>query len=201
MNATPTKTQAATSNGAEYKTPKKQKATTKARPKSASLKSIENLTNSDESSAAEVEQQPMTRRSARKPSPTKKYQAFKNETGATKQHIVVNYVECSDSDELQSENDEDVGVPDVAAAKPNARDLQLIQADYNVAGTSLFGFNTPKKRDAMAIAALNATPCTPKTPKTPKTPRLGVKTPDTKRKKVDHPKTPSHIRTKVKQRK
>ncbi|KAL7729173.1 hypothetical protein ACLKA6_009638 [Drosophila palustris] len=192
MSSTPTKIQAAASHDAEYKTPKKQKAT-RGRTKSASLKSIENLTNSEESSAAEVEQQqPTTRRSARKPSPTKKYQAFRGATA--KEHIVVNYVECSDEDE------EDVGPePDVAAPKPNARDLQLIQADYNVAGTSLFGFNTPKKRDAMAMAALNATPCTPKTPKTPKTPRLGVKTPDTKRKKADQPKTPSHVRTRVKQ--
>lgn len=198
MSGTPTKIQIAASNGAEYKTPKKQ-MTTKGRPRSASLKSIENLTNSEESSAAEVEEQITTRRSARKPSPTKKYQAFRND--ANKQHIVVNYVERSDNDELQSEDEEDVGKAEAAAPKPNARDLQLIQADYNVAGTSLFGFNTPKKRDAMAIAAINATPCTPKTPKTPKTPRLGVKTPDTKRKKVDDPKTPSHVRTKVKQRK
>ncbi|KAH8358948.1 hypothetical protein KR093_003436 [Drosophila rubida] len=189
MNSTPSKSQAA---GGEYKTPKKQTAT-RSRRKSVSLKSIENLTNSEESSAPEVEEQPTTRRSARKPSPTKKYQAFKDAAAA--QHTAVNYVEPSEEDELQSENDEDAGEKGVSVAKPNARDLQLIQADYNVAGTSMFGFNTPKKRDAMALAALNATPCTPKTPKTP---RLGVKTPDTKRKKADHPKTPSHVRTRVK---
>ncbi|XP_060648839.1 origin recognition complex subunit 2 [Drosophila nasuta] len=189
MSTTPSKVQTA---GGEYKTPKKQTAI-RGRRKSVSLKSIENLTNSEESSAAEVEeQQPTTRRSARKPSPTKKYQAFKDATAG--ERIVVNYVEASEEEdeELQSENEE---VDVVGAPKPNARDLQLIQSDYNVSGTSMFGFNTPKKRDAMALAALNATPCTPKTPKTP---RLGVKTPDTKRKKADHPKTPSHVRTRVK---
>ncbi|KAH8402800.1 hypothetical protein KR215_011185 [Drosophila sulfurigaster] len=189
MSTTPSKDQTA---GGEYKTPKKQTAI-RGRRKSVSLKSIENLTNSEESSAAEVEeQQPTTRRSARKPSPTKKYQAFKDASAG--ERIVVNYVEASEEEdeELQSENEE---VDVVGAPKPNARDLQLIQSDYNVSGTSMFGFNTPKKRDAMALAALNATPCTPKTPKTP---RLGVKTPDTKRKKADHPKTPSHVRTRVK---
>lgn len=193
--STPLKTQTNASNAAEYKTPKKQRQT-RERQKSASLKTNELLTSSEDLSAPEVEEPRTTRRSGRKPSPTKKYQAFKNE--ALKQHVVVNYVECSDEDELQSDDDEDIAEPHVAGPKPNARDLQLIQADYNVAGTSLFGFNTPKKRDAMAMAALNATPCTPKTPKTPKTPRLGVKTPDTKRKKTDHPKTPSHVRTRVK---
>ncbi|EDV94657.1 GH22255 [Drosophila grimshawi] len=141
---------------------------------------------SDESSAAaEPVEHPRTRRSARKPSPTKKYQEYKGQ--GAKERIVLNYVECTD--EEQSEEDED----DVAGAdKPTSRDVELIQTDYNVAGTSLFGFNTPKKRDAMSLAALNATPGTPKTP------RLGVKTPDTKRKKADQPKTPSHVRTQVK---
>lgn len=194
MSGTPTKTQTAAANSTEYKTPKKQKEPTR-RPKSASLKSIENLTNSEESSAAEVEDQPRsTRRSLRKPSPTKKYTAYKE--GASKNR---NYVECSNSDEEESENaGEDEEEPVIVAAKPNAGDLELIQSNYNVAGTSMFGFNTPKKRDAMSLAALNATPGTPKTPKTP---RLGVKTPDTKRKKADEPKTPSHVRTKVKKRK
>ncbi|XP_064551250.1 origin recognition complex subunit 2 [Drosophila montana] len=190
MSATPSKKQ--------YKTPKKQKETTR-RPKSASLKSIENLTNSDESSAAEIEERrTRTRRSARKPSPTKKYQDYRAKVDD--QRVVVNYAECTDEDESQSEVEQDAAALGeaigVGAAKPSTRDLQLIQSDYNVAGTSLFGFNTPKKRDAMALAALNATPCTPKTPKTP---RLGVKTPDTKRKKADQPKTPAHVRTRVKQ--
>lgn len=196
MSGTPTKTQAAAANGAEYKTPKKQKEPAR-HPKSASLKSIENLTNSEESSAAEVEDQPrITRRSLRKPSPTKKYTAYKE--GVATNRIVANYVECSNSDEEESENAGEDEEPVVAAAKPHARDLELIQSEYNVAGASMFGFNTPKKRDAMSLAAQNATPATPKTPKTP---RLGVKTPDTKRRKADEPKTPSHVRTRVKKRK
>lgn len=141
-----------------------------------------------DSSTTEPEEQPRTRRSTRRPSPTKKYKEYRDKSGGQR---VVNYAE----EESQSEEDEDE--ENVGAAKPNTRDIQLIQADYNVAGTSLFGFNTPKKRDAMALAALNATPCTPKTPKTP---RLGLKTPDTKRKKADQPKTPAHVRTRVKQR-
>ncbi|XP_023171405.2 origin recognition complex subunit 2 [Drosophila hydei] len=140
-----------------------------------------------DSSTTEPEEQPRTRRSTRRPSPTKKYKEYRDKSGGQR---VVNYAE----EESQSEEDEDE--ENVGAAKPNTRDIQLIQADYNVAGTSLFGFNTPKKRDAMALAALNATPCTPKTPKTP---RLGLKTPDTKRKKADQPKTPAHVRTRVKQ--
>lgn len=196
MSATPSKTHLAAASASEYKTPKKQKTTTR-RPKSASLKSIENLTNSDESSAAEIEEQTRTRRSARKPSPTKKYQDYRAKVD--EQRVVVNYVECTDEDESQTETEQDHAAEiGIGAAKPSTRDLQLIQSDYNVAGASLFGFNTPKKRDAMALAALNATPCTPKTPKTP---RLGVKTPDTKRKKTDQPKTPAHVRTRVKQRK
>ncbi|ALC47234.1 Orc2 [Drosophila busckii] len=177
-----------TTYNVEHKTPSKQKARQSRGAKLENLKSIENLTNSDESSVAEMDVQPSTRRSARRPSPTKKYEAFKANT--TKSHIVVNYVECTDDDE-NTETDEDLG-----AAKPTTQDLQLIQADYNVAGTSMFGFNTPKKRDAMSLAALSATP---RTPKTPKTPRLGVKTPDTKHKRADQPKTPSHVRTRVKQ--
>lgn len=201
MNETSTKTQTGAPHDAEYKTPKKQNDLIR-RPKSASFKSIENIINSEESSAAEEEEQPRsTRRSARRPSPTKKYTAYKEGVTGT-DRIVVNYVECTNSEQEESENAEDNQEPVVVGAvKPNARDIELIQSDYNVAGTSMFGFNTPKKRDAMSLAALNATPCTPKTPKTPKTPRLGVKTPDTKRKKADQPKTPSHVRTRVKQRK
>lgn len=177
MTTTPTKIHTV---AGEYKTPKKQKDAKRR------LKSTE-LVNSDGSSAAEPEEQTRTRRSTRRPSPTKKYKEYKAKSGGQRD---INYAE----DESQSEEDDE---ENMGAAKPNSRDLQLIQADYNVAGTSLFGFNTPKKRDAMALAALNATPSTPKTPKTP---RLGVKTPDTKRKKADQPKTPAHVRTRVKQR-
>ncbi|KAH8243988.1 hypothetical protein KR032_011914, partial [Drosophila birchii] len=194
-----------------YKTPRKQ-----------NLKSIENLTNSEDDSAdldtaivedAETATQTSskrgTRRSTRRPSPTKKYQAYQRENGNRQpEHVVVNYVECTDDEsdnvdiEAKDTPDEDQEVEEEQAeventARPTSKDLNLIQSEYNVAGSSLFGFNTPKKRDAMALAALNATP---RTPKTPKTPRLGVKTPDTKRKRsaADQPKTPSHVRNRVK---
>ncbi|XP_017026690.1 origin recognition complex subunit 2 [Drosophila kikkawai] len=195
-----------------YKTPRKQ-----------SLKSIENLTNSEEESAdldtaivgdAETgaSSTRSTRRSTRRPSPTKKYQAYQRENGSRQpEHVVVNYVEVSDdeSQDVDIESDDNFKVVQAqveeeedqeevkSTAKPTSKDLNLIHSEYNVAGSSLFGFNTPKKRDAMALAALNATP---RTPKTPKTPRLGVKTPDTKRKgsAADQPKTPSHVRNRVK---
>lgn len=174
--------------------------------------SIENLTNSEEESedlntamvGNAVESQPKvtSRRSTRRPSPTKKYQAYQKESNGKGQEerIVVNYVEMSDerSSDAEDQEEEESIEESENAARPAAKDLHLIQSEYNVAGTSMFGFNTPKKRDAMALAALNATPCTPKTPKTP---RLGVKTPDTKRKKsMDQPKTPAHVRTRVKKR-
>ncbi|XP_037730521.1 origin recognition complex subunit 2 [Drosophila subpulchrella] len=187
------------SNKGGYKTPRKQ-----------NLKSIENLTNSEESEdldtaivedAEESQTKVTRRRSTRRPSPTKKYQAYKEEAHGKEQEerVVVNYVEMSDEDSNEPEDDEE-GEESVEksenAARPTSKDLNLIQSEYNVAGTSMFGFNTPKKRDAMALAALNATP---RTPKTPKTPRLGVKTPDTKRKKsTDQPKTPAHVRSRVK---
>ncbi|XP_020817629.1 origin recognition complex subunit 2 [Drosophila serrata] len=190
-----------------YKTPRKQ-----------NLKSIENLTNSEDESAdlntaivadAETETQASskraTRRSTRRPSPTKKYQAYQQENGSRQQeHVVVNYVECTDDEsdvmniEDTPEEDQEEDQTEVEnTARPTSKDLNLIQSEYNVAGSSLFGFNTPKKRDAMALAALNATP---RTPKTPKTPRLGVKAPETKRKRsaADQPKTPSHVRSRVK---
>ncbi|XP_068157241.1 origin recognition complex subunit 2 [Drosophila tropicalis] len=210
MSSTPSKSSAQSPNrGGDYKTPKKQKTSSRT---SNNLKSIENLTNSEESSAADLDTavicdsddslehpqaqpEPVKRRSTRNPSPTKKYQAYKEvrhtrRSEQQQEHIVVNYRECTDEEE--DKEDEDHG----GGGKPNSRDLQLIQADYDVAGTSMFGFNTPKKRDAMALAALNATP---RTPKTPKTPRLGVKTPDPKRNRsADQPKTPSHVRSRVK---
>ncbi|XP_039495542.1 origin recognition complex subunit 2 [Drosophila santomea] len=187
------------SNKGGYKTPRKE-----------NLKSIENLTNSEEESedldtarvedAVESQTKVTSRRSTRRPSPTKKYQAYKEETNGKGQEerIVVNYVELSDerSSEVEDVEQEESLEESENAARPTAKDLHLLQSEYNVAGTSMFGFNTPKKRDAMALAALNATPCTPKTPKTP---RLGLKTPDTKRKKsTDQPKTPAHVRTQVK---
>ncbi|KAH8278880.1 hypothetical protein KR018_010686 [Drosophila ironensis] len=187
-------------NKSEYKTPRKR-----------NLKSIENLTNSEDSAGdldtARIgnleEEEPSStrnsaRRSARRPSPTKKYQDYQsNARKPREEHIVVNYVECSD--EESAEQEEESPAETETEARPSSKDLNLLQSEYNVAGTSMFGFNTPKKRDGMALAAQNATPRTPKTPKTPKTPRLGVKTPDTKRRKsTEEPKTPAHVRHKVK---
>ncbi|XP_017047158.1 origin recognition complex subunit 2 [Drosophila ficusphila] len=179
-------------------------------PRKQNLKSIENLTNSEEDSedlntalveGSEESQSTNTRRrSTRRPSPTKKYQAYKQESNGKpeEERIVLNYAEITDeeTEEPEDEEQEESNEDSENAERPTSKDLHLIQSEYNVAGTSMFGFNTPKKRDAMALAALNATP---RTPKTPKTPRLGVKTPDTKRKKsTDQPKTPAHVRTRVK---
>ncbi|KAL5275080.1 ORC2 family protein [Megaselia abdita] len=62
--------------------------------------------------------------------------------------------------------------------------------DMDVDGKAVFAFHTPKKKDSMASVA--ASVCTPKTPK-------AAKTPDSKRNKIElAPKTPKHIRNKVK---
>lgn len=54
--------------------------------------------------------------------------------------------------------------------------MNRILEDYgDVAGSEIYKFRTPKKRDAMANLAAN-TPKTPKTPKTKKTPKT-IKTP------------------------
>ncbi|XP_030370540.1 origin recognition complex subunit 2 [Scaptodrosophila lebanonensis] len=211
MSTTPSKAQV--SGG--YKTPMKQSTTKARQAKSSNLKAIENLTNSEDSSGAEPDSaqieesdeslpQQRTRRSTRNPSPTKRYREYCKEVfddkrqAVRKRRQVGAYDERTDDEiqDLDTDNEEDVENEQQAPANP---DVQLIQA-YDVAGSSMFGFNTPKKRDGMAMAALSATPRTPKTPKTPKTPRLGVKTPDTKRKRAaDQPKTPSHVRSRVKQ--
>lgn len=86
----------------------------------------------------------------------------------------------------------------------------VLFGDEDVAGSSVYTFKTPKKKDAM-MAAVAVTPKTPKmtqTPKTPKstsasTPKSSNKTPKTsvQRKLViddKNSKTPSHIRAATK---
>lgn len=148
------------------------------------------------------------RRSGRVPSPTKKFLSgdFIVETvggsgGKRKDNQrkrVSKNNEITDDEENEEEHDDDIG-SEYEAIKPKGDELQLIQEDAEVAGKIMFGFNTPKKKGAMALAVMN----TPKTPATPKTPgRLG-KTPDGKkaRKSSLDPKTPSRVRSKVKSRK
>lgn len=139
------------------------------------------------------------RRSARVPSPNKRYAGdFVIDVPVVRKR---NSPRNEKSDEeTEDETDTDYGV-EGDIAKPKTGDLQLLQDEVGLAGKVMFGFHTPKKKGGMALAALN----TPKAPSTPKTPkiagRLG-KTPDTKRSKPSlEPKTPSHVRHKVKNRK
>ena len=147
------------------------------------------------------------RRSSRVPSPNKRYAnsdfvvdapIVRSSSSNRKRNSRRNN-EAEVTDE-EDDTDTDFG-GEGEITKPKAGDLQLLQDEVGLAGKVMFGFNTPKKKGGMALAAMN-TPKTPATPKTPKTPgRLG-KTPDNKRvKKSLEPKTPSHVRHKVKNRK
>lgn len=71
--------------------------------------------------------------------------------------------------------------------KPEA----LFAEEMDVDGSQLFGFKTPKKRDGMSVLALN----TPKTPQNPHTPKTSGSA------RRNSMKTPSHIRTKIKESK
>ncbi|XP_013105861.2 origin recognition complex subunit 2 [Stomoxys calcitrans] len=149
------------------------------------------------------------RRSGRVPSPTKKFLSgdyvvdtisgiTKRKDSDRKRGARPNEI-TDDDDDDDEEGGEDFSSDIGTAVKPKEDELQLLQEDVDVAGKMMFGFNTPKKKGAMALAAMN-TPKTPATPKTPKTPgRLG-KTPDGKkaRKSTSEPKTPSRVRNKVK---
>lgn len=80
-------------------------------------------------------------------------------------------------------DEEDLEIMD--AEKPEA----LFTEEMDVAGSQMFGFKTPKKRDGMTLLAHN----TPKTPQNLHTPKASA------RRSVM--KTPSHVRTKIKESK
>lgn len=221
MSTTPTKSHL---REQEYRTPKKHESTKAKTPKSKGLKAVENLMqhdNTTESSETNsMAEEPVEvlvedpddenvldtskgrRRSGRIPSPTKKYTDFIVDSGGGKRGS--NRKRNAQRDEVtdeEEEAEEDADFVVDVAAKPKAGDLQLLEEEDELGGKVMFGFNTPKKKGGMALAAMN-TPKTPATPKTPKTPgRLG-KTPDGKRsKKSLEPKTPARVRNKVKNRK
>ncbi|XP_061400898.1 origin recognition complex subunit 2 [Musca vetustissima] len=151
------------------------------------------------------------RRSGRVPSPTKKFLSgdfvVEQIPGSGGKHKEAERKRRTKNDEVTDDDDEDGGVeqeeienvPYDQAPKAKSADIQLLLDEGDVEGKAMFGFNTPKKKGAMALAAMN-TPKGLATPKTPKTPgRLG-KTPDAKksRKSTLEPKTPSRVRSKVK---
>lgn len=111
----------------------------------------------------------------------------------------VGFTDTDDSDEKGSAYPS----ADIISAESMPRHSVLF-GDEDVAGSHVYSFKTPKKKDAMAtIAAI-----TPKTPKlaaaqTPKTPKSAAKTPTStvaKRSLADslNSKTPSHIRVATK---
>ncbi|XP_046804243.1 origin recognition complex subunit 2 [Lucilia cuprina] len=216
MSTTPTKIN---SREQDYKTPKKQNAAKTKTPKSKSLKAVENLmhheTNTESSASNSAADEPFEvlvedtdeentldtsktcRRSGRTISPNKRYAGdFVLDSGGGRSS---NRKRQSNArTEVTDDEEEDTDFAIDTVAKPKAGDLQLLEDEVELAGKEMFGFNTPKKKGGMALAAMN-TPKMPTTPKTPKTPgRLG-KTPDGKRaKKTLEPKTPSRVRNKVK---
>ncbi|KAL9871717.1 origin recognition complex subunit 2 isoform 1-T11 [Glossina fuscipes fuscipes] len=88
---------------------------------------------------------------------------------------------------------------------PRLDDLELLEEEVGVSGKVLFGFNTPKKKNSMALAALS-TPSAQKGLSTPKSrgkysasiPKTPASTSKATRKSFLVPKTPSHIRSRVK---
>uniref|UniRef100_A0A0K8UJ18 Origin recognition complex subunit 2 n=1 Tax=Bactrocera latifrons TaxID=174628 RepID=A0A0K8UJ18_BACLA len=185
-------------------TPTKRRASKVGRMRcSSSLSSTEDVVmvtvdDSDEENESSIGRQ--LRRSARKPSPQKKYAedyVLTDSLPSKRSNTRKNYTD----DEETAEHD-DKNCMTNTAARPDIVDIQLLQDD-DVAGKNMYGFHTPKKRNGMALAALN-TPKTPKTPKSVKTSRsstsqLQAKTPDAKRRKSTvEPKTPSHVRHRVK---
>ncbi|KAM7364692.1 origin recognition complex subunit 2 [Cochliomyia hominivorax] len=217
MSTTPTKSHI---REQDYKTPKKHETTKTKTPKSKGLKAVENLMtheNTTESSATNsgteeiievlvedpddentLDASKGRRRSGRVPSPNKRYTGdFILDSGGGKRGS--NRKRNVHRDEQTDDEETDVDFVLETSSKPKAGDLQLLEEEVDLGGKAMFGFNTPKKKGGMALAAMN-TPRTPVTPKTPKTPgsRVG-KTPDSKRsKKSLEPKTPSRVRNKVK---
>ncbi|CAD6991095.1 unnamed protein product [Ceratitis capitata] len=186
-------------------TPTKQNAAKVRRTRSSSsVSSVDDVVlvsvpdSDDENKSARGRQ---VRRSARKRSPQKKYAKDYIVEGTKKRIKRTVHNDETEEDDASEQSDEDY-IPN-AAARPDIADIQLLQEAEDVAGKSLYGFHTPKKRNGMALAALN-TPKTPKTPKSVKTPRASTsqnqsKTPDTRRRKsIAEPKTPSHVRNRVK---
>ncbi|XP_055849809.1 origin recognition complex subunit 2 [Episyrphus balteatus] len=156
------------------------------------LESIEKLSTGDEDESDQATT--TTRKSGRKISPSKRYNENefalelpgdkrKKQKGDQEDRRNATYI-FSDSDE------EDEAPAEIVVEK----ETQFFEDDLDVEGKRIYGFNTPKKRDGMALAAA----ATPKTPKTPKTPRNTSKTPDKKNRAALDPKTPSHVRNKVK---
>ncbi|XP_075145642.1 origin recognition complex subunit 2 [Haematobia irritans] len=208
--STPTKS--GIRNEKDYKTPQK-------RVPSSNLKAVENLmhntntttTDDDESvvevlvgnsSEENVPEPEQRRRSGRISSPTKKFLSgdYVVDTITGKKidrKRTAKNNDFTDNDE-DEEDDNDSSSVDGAVIKPKADELALLQEEVDVAGKMMFGFNTPKKKGAMVLAAMNTK--TPATPKTPKTPGRVGKTPDGKRarKSTLEPKTPSRVRSKVK---
>ncbi|XP_036323827.1 origin recognition complex subunit 2-like [Rhagoletis pomonella] len=157
---------------------------------------------SDDEKQAAMARQP--RRSSRKVSPHKKYADFVPIGSKQRKRRQVGYEETDEDTESEDEN----YVPP-STKRPDIADIQLLQDEEEVVGKNMYGFHTPKKRNGMALAAMNTpktpkTPKTPMTPKTPKTSRLSTSQPQTKtpvtkrRKSTAEPKTPSHLRQRVK---
>ncbi|XP_053963490.1 uncharacterized protein LOC128866606 [Anastrepha ludens] len=105
----------------------------------------------DENQSAKVRQ---LRRTTRKRSPQKKYDKdYVLVETKRRKRPTVGHGETSEEEE--SERDDESYVP-FATARSDIVDLQLFQDDEDVTGKNMYGFHTPKKKNGMALAALNA---------------------------------------------
>lgn len=176
-----------------YKTPTKT-------PRRKRLESIENISSTeDEPNHHEpvTATSSKTRRSGRKISPSKRYnenefnlESPKDRRKSSLRKVISQgnrtYVFSDSDDDEEEKNEIPAGVIE--------KEATFFEDELDVEGKRIYGFNTPKKRDGMALAAA----ATPKTPKTPKTPRASTKTPDMKAKAPLEAKTPRHVRNKLK---
>lgn len=103
---------------------------------------------------------------------------------------------------LDSSDEEEVKDVEETTIEKVEKPTTLFVEDEDVEGGALYSFQTPKKKDSMALLAQQHTPKTPRhngTPKTPKT-RLSevLKTPTSRPSALQLAKTPKHVRVETK---
>lgn len=135
------------------------------------------------------------RRTSRRFTPSKKYTAMQHQPSAKEHKTPLKTPSKRSNEPMVSDEDERMDTLDEVMKKSTI----LYDQQADVAGHDLFTFRTPKKRDGMAQLAALA----PKTPQTPKTPKhisrrseaSGRQAPASASSKITAVKTPSRIRT------
>jgi len=188
------------------KTPKKISPRKTRNARTPSVKALENIAAEQSPSNFEPsihESSSHVKRSKRKKSPNKKYinDSFTNDV--IRRHSlrkpVPLYKNSSDSatDDNYSTSDSDNEISE----HDFKRATTLFEDNEDVEGQQVYGFKTPKKRNAMELMAIN----TPKTPKGNKIDELNMditnlalKTPKGSKTTANNTKTPHHLRIKLK---